>query len=304
MIDFKSLLNNTKSTLTSPTAFSLYGVAGVVATGILTFLATKKWVELHSEIQEECWDKAENKNISECNSALDKVYMTAGIKLTTAYEKESKDRSFKEKAKEVAQTALIFTPPFAAAVGASYCILHGNHKAMSGIRQLVDVNANLSSRLDQCKPFAAGMLASKFVPSEKPVCPNPHKLYFCDDDLQHEDYGELAYFFIERPDGEVIDFASTPLEVLMAEYEFNRLIWSDRVGEFGSLNELLSLYNARNVDDGDYCGWSKYAGFKNGYTWVGFSHKKVDLKNGERGYFIIFDSEPTYDELFERMIHG
>ena len=51
MIDFKSLLNNTKSTLTSPTAFSLYGVAGVVATGILTFLATKKWVELHSEIQ-------------------------------------------------------------------------------------------------------------------------------------------------------------------------------------------------------------------------------------------------------------
>lgn len=293
MVDFKELLKEAKSTLTSPTAFSLYGVVGVVATGVLTYISTKKLVFWKDAIRSECRDRAFKKAENEDHS-----------KLNEYYKEELKERSFKEKVKEAAGTALIFTPPFAAAVGASYCILHGNHKAMGGICQLIDVNANLSSRLDQCKPFAAGMLASKFIPSEKPVCPNPHKLYFCDDDLQHEDYGELAYFFIERPDGEVIDFASTPLEVLMAEYEFNRLIWSDRVGEFGSLNELLSLYNARNVDDGDYCGWSKYAGFKNGYTWVGFSHKKVDLKNGERGYFIIFDSEPTYDELFERMIHG
>jgi hypothetical protein len=302
MVDFKELLKEAKSALTSPTAFSWYGVAGVVATGILTFISTKKWIELRSDTTDEYWDEAENKVIGEGNAptnSFDEV-----IDIVDAYKEELKNRPFKEKATEAIKTALIFTPTFAAAVGASYCILHGNYKAMGGIRQLVDVNANLSSRLDQCKPFAAGMLASKFVPSEKPVCPNPHKLYFCDDDLQHEDYGELVYFFIERPDGEVIDFASTPLEVLMAEYEFNKLIWSDRVGEFGSLNELLSLYNARNVDDGDYCGWSKYAGFKNGYTWVGFSHKKVDLKNGERGYFIIFDSEPTYDELFERMIHG
>ena len=302
MVDFKELLKEAKSTLTSPTAFSWYGVVGVVATGILTFISTKKWIELRSDTTDEYWNEAKNKVIGEGNAptnSFDKV-----IDVVDVYIKELKNRPFKEKATEAVKTVMIFTPPFAAAVGASYCILHGNHKAMGGIRQLVDVNTSLSSRLDQCKPFAAGMLASKFVPSEKLVCPNPHKLYFCDDDLQHEDYGELAYFFIERPDGEVIDFASTPLEVLMAEYEFNRLIWSDRVGEFGSLNELLSLYNARNVDDGDYCGWSKYAGFKNGYTWVGFSHKKVDLKNGERGYFIVFDSEPTYDELFERMMHG
>ena len=302
MIDFKSLLNNTKNTLTSPTAFSLYGVVGVVATGILTFISTKKWIKLRSDTIDECWDEAENKVIGEGNAPTNSF--DEAIDIITAYEKELKDRPFKEKAKEVVQTALIFTPPFAAAVGASYCILHGNHKAMGGIHQLIDANTNLASRLDKCKPFAAGMLASKFVPSEEAVCPNPHKLYFCDDDLQHEDYGKPAHFFIERPDGEVVDFVSTPLEVSMAESEFNKLIWSDRVGEFGSLNELLSLYNARNVDDGDYCGWSKYAGFKNGYTWVGFSHKKVDLKNGERGYFIVFDSEPTYDELFERMMHG
>lgn len=296
MVDFKELLKEAKNTLTSPTAFSLYGVAGVVATGVLTYISTLKLIEWKMNCEGEYAKEASR----ETQFGDKKIKMTD----PDIFEKKLKDRPFKEKVKEAAGTALIFTPPFAAAVGASYCILHSNHKAMGGIRQLVDVNANLSSRLDQCKPFAAGMLASKFVPSEKPVCPNSHKLYFCDDDLQHEDYGELAYFFIERPDGEVIDFASTPLEVLMAEYEFNRLIWSDRVGEFGSLNELLSLYNARNVDDGDYCGWSKYAGFKNGYTWVGFSHKKVDLKNGERGYFIVFDSEPTYDELFERMMHG
>lgn len=302
MVDFKELLKEAKSALTSPTAFSLYGVAGVVATGILTFISTKKWIELRSDTIDEYWDKAKNKVIGEGDAptnSFDEV-----IDVGNAYIEELKNRPFKEKATEAIKTVMIFTPPFAAAVGASYCILHGNHKAMGGIHQLIDANTNLASRLDKCKPFAAGMLASKFVPSEEAVCPNPHKLYFCDDDLQHEDYGKPAHFFIERPDGEVVDFVSTPLEVLMAEYEFNRLIWSDRVGEFGSLNELLSLYNARNVDDGDYCGWSKYAGFKNGYTWVGFSHKKVDLKNGERGYFIVFDSEPTYDELFERMMHG
>ena len=295
MIDFKAFLNNAKTTLTSPTAFSWYGVVGVMATGVLTFLATRKWERWITHNQFFYIDEVE----SSINSESDDISEFDP-------EKAWENRPLKEKVKEAAGTALIFTPPFVAAIGSSWCILHGNHKAMSGIHHLIEANTNLASRLDSCKPFAAGMLASKIVSKEddEPVCSIPHKLYFCDDDLQHEDYGKPAHFFIERPDGEVIDFVSTPLEVSMAECEFNKLIWSDRVGQFGSLNELLNMYNAKSVSDGDYCGWSKYAGFNNGYSWVGFSHKKVELENDEIGYFIIFDSEPTYDELFEKMIHG
>ena len=51
---------NIKAKLTSPTAFSWYGVIGVVATGVLTFFSTKKWLEKdHSDdkpIQEKAKD--------------------------------------------------------------------------------------------------------------------------------------------------------------------------------------------------------------------------------------------------------
>ena len=305
MVNFKELLKESKSTLTSPTAFSWYGVVGVVATGILTFLATKKWVELRSEIKEECWDKAENKIISEDNKPT--ITLDEAIDITTAYEKELKDRPFKEKMKEVAQTALIFTPPFAAAVGTSLCILHGNNKALSSIGDLAAANNLLSMRLDKYKSFAAGALTSEVIKHQKSedddeeVSRDPHRIFFSDDDLPHEFYGKRTRFYIELTRKE---FYSTPLEVVLAEMEFNRLVWDRRVGEFGSLNELLDMYHAPQESYGDYCGWSKESGFDNGYNWVGITHHKIDFDDGESGYLIHFESEPTYDELFHKMIYG
>ena len=302
MVDFKDILKNTKETLTTPTAYSWYGAVGVVATGVLTFFATKKWVEFRSDKRDIYWDEAEDEIIRNDNDS--KVTLDEAIRVSETYFKKLKDRPFKEKLKEAANTALIFAPPVLTAAGASWSIIYGNRKAMAGLGRVIEMNTNLASRLDQCKPFGAGVLAGKILKEddEKPVPTEPHRLYFCEDDLQHEDYGEPAKFLIQRLDDEVIEFVSTPLEVMMAECEFNKLIWSDRIGEFGSLNELLDMMHAPKVDDGDYCGWSKHAGFKNGYTWVGFTHTKID--KDKRVYLITFESEPTYDELFEKWIHG
>ena len=283
MFDFKDILKNTKETLTTPTAYSWYGVVGVVATGVLTFLATKRWLTKNDK---------------------NRVLYLADHDVAEAYKKELQHRPIKEKLKDTANTALIFVPPVLTAAGASWSIIHGNKKAMASLGRVIEMNTNLASRFDKCKPFGAGVLAGKILKEddEKPVPTEPHRLYFCEDDLQHEDYGEPAKFLIQRLDDEVIEFVSTPLEVMMAECEFNKLIWSDRIGEFGSLNELLDMMHAPKVDDGDYCGWSKHAGFKNGYTWVGFTHTKID--KDKRVYLITFESEPTYDELFEKWIHG
>ena len=283
MIDFKGFLHNTKETLTSPTAYSWYGVAGVVATGVLTYLSTKKWVQKKYTI-------IKAPKVNGKISYLDK----------------QKEPTLKDKVTEVANAALIFVPPVAAAAGASYCILHGNHKALEAFDMVVDTNNRLAARLDKYKAFAAGAMTSevkKHVENadEDIIDGPPHRLYFSDDDLQHEDYGKKFRFCIEGLNQE---FVSTPLEVLMAEYEFNKLVWGLRVGEFGSLNELLDMLGAKSEPDGDYRGWSKEAGFDNGYSWVGFNHAKIDFDDGEWGYMICFESEPTYDELFERLIHG
>ena len=43
MIDFQTFKHQAIETITSPTAFSWYGIVGVVATGVVTFIATCKW---------------------------------------------------------------------------------------------------------------------------------------------------------------------------------------------------------------------------------------------------------------------
>lgn len=296
MVDFKELLKETRSTLTSPTAFSWYGVAGVVATGILTFFATKKWDDWFYSNRVEYLDEA----YEDCQKSND-------IYTDSLYRNKLKDRPFKEKAKEVAETALIFAPPFAAAVGTSLCILHGNNKALSSIGDLTTANNLLSARLDKYKSFAAGALTSEAIKhresedDEEEVSRDPHRLYFSNDDLPHEFYGKRTRFYVEYTQKE---FYSTPLEVVMGEMEFNRVVWDKRIGEFGSLNELLDMIGAPLEDYGTYCGWSKEAGFDNGYSWVGITHHKIDFDDGESGYLIHFESEPTYDELYHKLIHG
>lgn len=295
MINFKEVLSTFKAKATSPTAYSWYGVAGVVATGVLTFISTTKWIE---------WKDRERSRYATEASRDDQ----GKIAYETMQEKE-KNPSTKQKIKEAAGTVAIFTPPFLAAIGTSWCIRHGNTKALDSISTLEQLSNRQAARLDKYKGFAAGALASELKDAkpddEERVCNNPHNLYFSDDDLQHEDYGEQLVFYIEgvnTDDNERLWFRSTKLEVMMAEYEFNKLLWNGRRGEFASLNELLTMFDAEHVSYGDGYGWSKEAGYDNGYDWVGFNHKKIRFDDGTYGYLIIFESEPTFDEVYEWFI--
>lgn len=271
MNNFKNFLSNAKLWATHPTTFSYLGVAGLIGTGILTFISTKKWIEWKEE------KKAE----------------------------ETEEPTVGQKVKDAAKTALYFAPPALTAAAASYCIIHGNNKAIDYADMVLSRNYSMAGRLDKYKGFAAGALASELKDAkpddEERVCNNPHNLYFSDDDLQHENYGEELVFYIEginTDDNERLWFRSTMLEVIMAEYEFNKFLWSRRNGEFASLNELLLMYGAENVNYGDSCGWSKEQGFDDGYDWVEFRHKKIHFDDGTYGYLIIFESEPKFDEVF------
>lgn len=275
MKNFKYFLDNMKCWATHPTTFSYLGVAGLIGTGILTFISTKKWIEWKEE------KKAE----------------------------ETEEPTVGQKIKDAAKTALYFAPPALTAAAASYCIIHGNNKAIDYADMVLSRNYSMASRLDKYKGFAAGAVASGLKDAkpddEKRICNNPHNLYFSDDDLQHEDYGEQFVFYIEgvnTDDNERLWFRSTKLEVIMAEYEFNKLLWNGRRGEFASLNELLTMFDAEHVSYGDGYGWSKEAGYDNGYDWVGFNHKKIRFDDGTYGYLIIFESEPTFDEVYEWFI--
>lgn len=275
MNSFKNFLSNAKLWATHPTTFSYLGVAGLIGTGILTFISTKKWIEWKEE------KKAE----------------------------ETEEPTVGQKVKDAAKTALYFAPPALTAAAASYCIIHGNNKAIDYADMVLSRNYSMAGRLDKYKGFAAGALASELKDAkpddEERVCNNPHNLYFSDDDLQHEDYGEQFVFYIEgvnTDDNERLWFRSTKLEVIMAEYEFNKLLWNGRRGEFASLNELLTMFDADHVSYGDGYGWSKEAGYDNGYDWVGFNHKKIRFDDGTYGYLIIFESEPTFDEVYEWFI--
>ena len=295
MIDFKETLSTVKLRATSPTAFSWYGIVGVVATGVLTFLSTKKWIE---------WKEKERTRYV----AKSRIDENGRVSYVSSYETKN-NISTKQKIKEAVSTAVIFTPPVLAAVGTSWCIRHSNNKAIEYADMLLERNYSMAGRLDKYKGFAAGALASELKDAkpddEERVCNNPHNLYFSDDDLQHEDYGEQLVFYIEgvnTDDNERLWFRSTKLEVIMAEYEFNKLLWNGRRGEFASLNELLTMFDAEHVSYGDGYGWSKEAGYDNGYDWVGFNHKKIRFDDGTYGYLIIFESEPTFDEVYEWFI--
>lgn len=293
MIDFKEVLGTFKAKATSPTAFSWYGVAGVVVTGALTFISTMKWIE---------WKDRERSRYATEASKNEQGKIEYG----TMKEKE-KNPSTRQKIKEAVGSVAIFTPPILTAFCTSWCIRHGNAKALNSVGALEQLVNSQAMRIDKYKGFAVGALASELnkKPDDERVCNDPHHLYFSEDDLQHEDYGKELIFYIEGVEtdtGERTWFKSTMLEVLMAEYEFNKFLWNGRNGEFASLNELLVMYGANEVTYGDGYGWSKEAGYDNGYNWVGFKHRKIHFDDGTYGYLIIFESEPTFDEVYEWFI--
>lgn len=143
--------------LTSPAAFSWYGVIGVAVTAVLTYISTKKYVEQQKEEPEP---------------------ITLG-----------------DKVKEVSKTALIFAPSIAAGIATSACIVTGNRMAASTIRDLRTANNAMASRLSGMAVGAAASEArSRFLTEDCAAC-NPPKYWFSNDPKETEDYGRVVKFY-------------------------------------------------------------------------------------------------------------
>lgn len=254
-IDFKKIGRQ----LSSPTAWSWYGIIGIGVTMVLTVISTKKWTQEH-----------QNKDTQ-----------TTG-----------------EKIKDAAKTALIFTPPLAAAVGSSYCVLHGNAKAMQSVGTLMEANNFLSGKFVNNKAAAAAGMAVGSQYSRHKQCGDEDEnvssgKLFSNDPAEVEDYGKAVLIYDEFTQRE---YESTILGTIMAEREvhkfFNLRGWV-AVGEFEEFQGLEPLQWTYQ------CGWSDSIGFKRGYSWVDFKHVREVLPDGRVRYRIQYGIEPIFTEEFE-----
>lgn len=89
-------------------------------------------------------------------------------------------------------------------------------------------------------------------------------------------------------------FESTMLEVVDAEYHFNRNYWLR--GGYSNLNEFYDFLGLDRTPAGDILGWSSYWGEAfYGYTWVDFEHTLTTLDDGLECYIISYPFPPTGD---------
>ena len=282
MIDISSITSNiansVKSTgqkairmATSPTAFSWYGVAGVIVTGVVTFLATCKWQEKKNER----FDKIFNDDPDDLNE---------------------NDRDPKERVKEIAETALIFTPPVLVAAGTCYCILHGNSKALETVGKLTEANNFLSNKFSRASSAAAGMAVGE-VKSQLERDPNPNTCLDCNlfsgDPAEIDDHGKVVTFydtFTERW------FESTIFDVLRAEEEVHKFF---SLRGYVSVAEFQAFLHLDPDQWTTLCGWDDNIGLKRGYLWVEFGHERKIAADGRVYYTINYLIPPIFDEEFE-----
>lgn len=86
-------------------------------------------------------------------------------------------------------------------------------------------------------------------------------------------------------------FESTTVDVLKAEYEFNKQL-SDRGAAY--LNELYVLLDIPTTDYGDKLGWDAYRLFEMTWSkWVDFRHSKCTMDDGLECTIISFSHDPT-----------
>lgn len=86
-------------------------------------------------------------------------------------------------------------------------------------------------------------------------------------------------------------FESTMLDVVNAEYHFNRNFWLS--GGYGNLNEFYDFLGLDRTPDGDVLGWSCcWGGVFYGFTWVDFEHTLTILDDGLECYIISYPFPP------------
>lgn len=85
-------------------------------------------------------------------------------------------------------------------------------------------------------------------------------------------------------------FNATMIDVLKAEYDFNKRM-SDRGGAY--LNELYELLDIPGIDGGDELGWNAYGLFEMTWSkWIDFTHEKFVLDDGLECYIMKFSYDP------------
>ena len=248
--------------ITSPTAFSWYGIAGVIATGITTFWATCKWK----------------------NMQRDKIFD----------DEEDEEPTKIEKLKQVGKTALIFACPISTAALTCYCIKHGNDLAMCTIDQLYTANNVLSNRTkDMALGLAAGELRNKMsIAGETPIKTSAGS--FSDDPVgEVEDFGKKVLFYDDYCQRW---FESTIFDVMKAEIEANKIFALRGFVAVGEYHALLGL----DVEEWTYmCGWDATRGIRHGYAWIDYKHYRALTDDGKPYYIIKYEFTPSWLEEFE-----
>ena len=280
MIDFKEFKNQAIETATSPTAFTWYAIAGVIATGITTFLATYKWAK-------------EIDTIDDTNPF-----------------KKWWHAPFKRKVTDAARTALIFAGPVVLGIGTCYCIKHSHDLSMTDISNaeetissLMKANNFLIDKANGVGATAAGVALSKMDSKTDIYAVNSGKYSFSDDpEGELEDYGKPVLFCDEFcwDDGPQW-FESTIFDVMMAEQELQKLI---SIRGYATLWEFHSFLGLKLDEEEDkwknFCGWDNELAFKRGqYQWVEFAHHRDISSDGRPYYAIRYVSSPGFAEEFE-----
>lgn len=88
-------------------------------------------------------------------------------------------------------------------------------------------------------------------------------------------------------------FESTIEEVQRAEYHLNR---NFILRDYANLNEFYKFLGLKTTQQGEILGWSSYAGYTvYGYSWVDFTHDRIELEDGLECITINYPFEPTLD---------
>ena len=259
-MDIKAFSQKVVRTATSPTAFSWYGIIGVVATGVTTFIATCKWKNMQRDI---------------------------------VFEDAEKEPTRIDKLKRAGKTALIFSGPVVVAASTCYCIKHGNDKAMHTIDQLYVANNVLCNRSkDMALGLAAGEIRNKLNETGGTMTKATATSFSDDPEGEIEDFGKPVIFYDEFCERW---FESTIFDVMKAELDANKIY---ALRGFTAVGEFHALLGLKSEEWTYQCGWDESKGIASGYAWIDFKH--YHITNVDKPYYIIkYEFSPSFLEEFE-----
>lgn len=207
------------------------------------------------------------------------------VKLVQKAERRYGRRLTKEETLKIAAPAFIST--FIAGGTTIACIFTGDRLHVHREMAIGSAYAMISQAYQQ---YRQEVVTINGEDMDKQALANIRTKEIAEQDIQ-KPKGEKLLFF-EELSGKY--FNATMLEVLDAEYHFNRNYQLS--GGCGSLNEFYDLLGIPRTSADQVLGWSAYWGeVFYGYTWIDFEHTLVTLDDGLECYIISYPFAPTAD---------